>query len=89
VITAVAGLKQAYGFGEEFAAALSVIAIALTGDPTGPAGGTWSIGGPYTPSLLGGVLSNPSGISFSHNSYESDASPGRVSSNKYMCNGVC
>jgi hypothetical protein len=89
MIIAVAGLKQAYGFGEQFAAALAAIAIALTGDPTGPAGGTWSIGGPYTPSLLGGLLSNPSGISFSHNTYESDASPGRVSSNMCMSNGVC
>lgn len=77
--TAITGLKQAYGFGEEFAAALAVVAIALTGDPTVPGGGTWSIGGSYPKFLLGGLLSNPSGISNSHNSYESDASPGRVS----------
>jgi hypothetical protein len=74
--TAVDGLGAAYGFGPEFAAALSVVAIALTGDPVGQ---TWSIGGSYSPSLLGGLLSNPSGISYSHNSYESDASPTRVS----------
>ncbi|KAF8847789.1 Cloroperoxidase [Acephala macrosclerotiorum] len=46
----VTGLNQAYSFGPEFAAALSVIANALTGIQ-----------------LLG--------ISFSHNEYESDASP--------------
>lgn len=75
-LLAVTGLSDAYSFGPEFAAALSAIAIALTGDPTA---GTWSIGGPYPPSLLGGLLSNPSGISKSHNTYESDASPARVS----------
>lgn len=78
--TAVSGLSEAYSFGDEFAAALSVVAIALTGDPTSL---TWSIGGPYQPGLLGGLLSNPQGISFSHNTYESDASPGRVSTMKY------
>lgn len=77
VAEAVTGLAQAYGFGNEFAAALSAIAIALTGDPTS---GTWSIGGSYVPALLGNLLSNPSGISYSHNTYESDASPGRVGS---------
>lgn len=69
------GLSQAYSFGDEFAAALAVVAIALTGDPTSL---TWSIGGSYSPGLLGGLLSNPEGISFSHNAYESDASPARV-----------
>ncbi|KAL8669093.1 MAG: hypothetical protein Q9168_006302 [Polycauliona sp. 1 TL-2023] len=75
-IEAVTGLAQAYGFGNEFAAALSAIAIALTGDLTS---GTWSIGGSYVPALLGNLLSNPEGISNSHNTYETDASPGRVS----------
>lgn len=51
-----------------------MIAIALTGDPVA---GTWSIGGPYSGAL--GLLSEPEGISFSHNQYESDASPARVS----------
>ncbi len=73
--SAIDGLGAAYGFGAEFAAALSVVAIALTGDPTA---GTWSIGGSYKPGLLDGLLSNPSGISYSHNKYESDASPTRV-----------
>jgi hypothetical protein len=77
-VIAVTGLGAAYGFGPEFAAALSAVAIALTGDPTS---GTWSIGGSYSPGLLSGLLSNPEGISYSHNSYESDASPTRVSFN--------
>lgn len=51
-----------------------MIAIALTGDPIA---GTWSIGGPYG-GLLGGLLSTPEGISYSHNAYESDTSPARV-----------
>lgn len=71
----VSGLSEAYSFGDEFAAALSVIAIALTGDPVAE---TWSIGGPYT-GALGGLQGTPEGISFSHNAYESDASPARVS----------
>jgi hypothetical protein len=74
-VLAITGLGQAYSFGPEFAAALAAFAVGITGDPTSL---TWSIGGPYTPSLLGGLLSNPEGISNSHNSYESDASPARV-----------
>jgi hypothetical protein len=77
-VKAVNGLGAAYGFGPEFAAALAVIAIALTGDPVGQ---KWSIGGPFTP-VLGGLLSTPEGISFSHNTYEADASIVRVSSFK-------
>jgi len=67
-------LAAAYGFGQEFAAALAVVAITLTGDPIGQ---KWSIGGPFTP-VLGGLLSTPGGISYSHNTYESDASIVRV-----------
>ncbi|KAF1988889.1 Cloroperoxidase [Aulographum hederae CBS 113979] len=78
----VTGLGAAYGFGPEFAAALSAFAIVFTGDPTR---GTWSIGQGYSPGLLGGLLSNPSGISFSHNNYESDASPTRADA--YLNNG--
>ena len=73
---AVTGLYEAYSLGPEFAAALAVIAITLTGDPTA---GTWSIGQSYSPALLDGLLSDPEGISNSHNEYESDSSPGRVS----------
>jgi hypothetical protein len=73
--TAVTGLSQAYSFGDGFAAARSVIAIALTSDPVAE---TWSIGGSYPPALLSGLLTNPEGISHSHNAYESDASPARV-----------
>lgn len=76
--TAVAGLHAAYGLGPEFGAALAVIAIALTGDPIH---GTWSIGQGFSVGvpILDGLLTQPEGISFSHNSYESDASIVRVS----------
>ena len=80
-LSAITGLSAAYSFGDEFAAALSVVAIALTGDPIA---GTWSIGGPYT-GALGGLLTEPEGISFSHNAYESDASPARYDA--YLNNG--
>ncbi|KAG7005412.1 sister chromatid cohesion protein pds5 [Physcia stellaris] len=75
IAASVTGLAQAYGLGNDLAAVLSAAAVALTGDPTS---GTWSIGGSYVPALLGNLLSNPSGISYSHNKYESDASPGRA-----------
>jgi hypothetical protein len=63
---------------QSFGAALVVIAIALTGDPTA---GTWSIGGGFSPGIpiVDGLLTNPEGISFSHNTYESDASIVRAS----------
>ncbi|KAF2122406.1 Chloroperoxidase [Lophiotrema nucula] len=77
----VSGLGAAYGFGSEFAAALAVIAITLTGDPVGQ---KWSVGGPFTP-VLGGLLSTPGGISYSHNTYESDASI--VRQDAYLNNG--
>lgn len=40
---------------------------------------SWSIGGPVAslPAGLGGILSQPQGISNSHNKYESDVSPTR------------
>ncbi|KAJ4299471.1 hypothetical protein N0V90_004716 [Kalmusia sp. IMI 367209] len=74
------GLAAAYSFGQEFAAALAVIAIALTGDPLGQ---RWSIGGPFSPAVP--LLSTPKGISFSHNKYESDASI--VRADAYLNNG--
>lgn len=79
-LIAVNGLAAAYGFGHEFAAALAVIAIALTGDPIGQ---RWSIGGPFSPALP--LLSNPTGISWSHNTYEADASI--VRQDAYLNNG--
>lgn len=86
---AITGLGQAYSFGPEFAAALAAVAVTLVGDPIAQ---TWSIGGPYPASLLGALLSNPEGISRSHNAYESDASPARVSkysstNNTFLNNG--
>jgi len=68
------GLRAAYNLGEDISAAISVIAVALTGDPIGM---KWSIGGRF-PSGLGGLLSTPSGISYSHNVYEGDGSATRV-----------
>jgi hypothetical protein len=72
---AIVGLDQAYSFGADFSGPLAIIAIVLTGDLTSL---TWSIGQGYKPALLGELLSDPEGISFSHNSYESDASIVRV-----------
>ena len=68
------GLLAAYNLGPDLSAALSVLGISLTGDPIGM---KWSIGGPFTP-VLGGLLSKPSGISYSHNRYEGDGSATRV-----------
>ena len=76
IYKAILGLEAAYSFGTDFSAALAAIAVTLVGDPIAQ---TWSIGGPYAASLGGLLFSNPEGISWSHNAYESDASPARVS----------
>lgn len=62
--------------GNDLATFLSVIGIVQAGD-VGTL--TWSIGGPYTGSLLSLLGGEPQGISYSHNKYEADASFGRVS----------
>lgn len=72
ILQTISGLRQAYNMGDDLSAALAVIAVALAGDYLTE---TWSIGGPYEASIPG--LHNPGGISFSHNKYESDGSPGR------------
>lgn len=77
IFKAITGLQKAYSFGPDVSPILAVIAVGLTGDPIAE---TWSIGGPYPASLGGALLSNSQGISWSHNSYESDASATRVSS---------
>lgn len=74
------GLEEAYNFTPELGTVLATIGLALTGDLVA---GTWSIGGPYPASLLGGLLSSPEGLSFSHNAYETDASMTRVSMDLY------
>ena len=66
--------NQVYGMGIDLATFLSVYGAVMDGDLT-----SWSIGGPPPSlgSLLPGLLSQPRGISFSHNKYESDVSPTR------------
>ncbi|KAF2133888.1 Cloroperoxidase [Dothidotthia symphoricarpi CBS 119687] len=64
----VKGLGDAYNMSPDLATVLAVIATALSGDPIG---GTWSIGGAYSPTVpifpAGGIVST-------HNKYENDAS---------------
>ncbi|KAH7399990.1 hypothetical protein BKA64DRAFT_670896 [Cadophora sp. MPI-SDFR-AT-0126] len=76
------GLEEAYNFTPELGTVLATIGVALTGDLVA---GTWSIGGPYPASILGGLLSSPEGLSFSHNAYETDGSMTRADA--YMNNG--
>jgi hypothetical protein len=65
--------------GLEVGTVLSALGVGLAGDPL-DLEATWSIGGPYAPSKLGALAGfDPSGISYTHNTYESDGSPTRVS----------
>lgn len=57
----------------DLALILAVISVALSGDPIAT---TWSIGGPYSPTL---PLFPAGGIYSTHNKYEGDASIVRVS----------
>jgi hypothetical protein len=59
----------------DLAGFLAAVAVALMGDYLTQ---TWSIGGTYPVTNLGGLLSNPGGILNSHNRYEGDASVCRV-----------
>lgn len=63
-----AGLEAAYNMAPELALLLSVIAIALSGDPLTS---RWSIGGEFSPAL---PLFPASGLLGTHNQYEGDAS---------------
>ncbi len=65
----------------DLAGFLAAYAIIMDGDILA---GTWSIGGPSKPSLLG-LLGGSEGISYSHNIYESDASFARADA--YLNNG--
>ena len=58
----------------DLAAALAAYAIVMDGDLLTQ---SWSIGGPQGADLLGGLLGQPQGISYSHNKYEGDSSIGR------------
>lgn len=59
--------------GSTFAIVGSALGVVYAGDFVS---GTWSIGGSY-PALP--LLSNPPGLLGTHNKYEGDASPTRVS----------
>ena len=65
------GLTEAYGFEQEFAAILAVFSIINAGSLETL---TWSIGGPQDTPLLGSLLGNAQGISYTHNFYEGDTS---------------
>jgi hypothetical protein len=70
----IAATNQVFGMGIDLATFLSTYGAIMDGDLT-----SWSIGGPPPGGLLSGtgLLSAPRGISYSHNKYESDASPSR------------
>ncbi|KAB8648501.1 hypothetical protein FH972_026157 [Carpinus fangiana] len=71
----VSGLADAYGMGADLAAGLAAVAILFLGDLTSL---TWSIGGPQTATpLQTAIFGTTRGLSYSHNSYESDTSIGR------------
>ena len=69
VVDTIAGLGELFGMSVELAGFLAAYAIAFDGDPLTL---SWSIGGPQ-----GALLSNPQGLSWSHNKYEGDTSIGR------------
>lgn len=62
--------------GFDLAVFLSAISVIFVGDPVST---EWSIGGPPPQGILSqlGLLGRPTGLSGSHNKYESDSSPGR------------
>jgi Peroxidase, family 2 len=65
--------NQVFGMGLDLATFLAIYGAIMDGDLT-----SWSIGGPPPSSgLLSGLLSQPRGISYSHNKYEGDVSPTR------------
>lgn len=68
----VAATNSVFGMGVDLATFLSVYGAVMDGDLT-----SWSIGGPSGATSLTGLLSQPRGISFSHNKYETDGSPTR------------
>ncbi|KAM3076147.1 hypothetical protein ACMFMG_006338 [Clarireedia jacksonii] len=70
----ISGLNAAYNFGTDLGALLAVTGIVQAGDVGSL---TWSIGGPYSGSILSLLGGKPQGISYSHNKYEGDASFGR------------
>ncbi|KAJ5047226.1 uncharacterized protein L3040_003066 [Drepanopeziza brunnea f. sp. 'multigermtubi'] len=71
-----------FGMGKDLGAFLSIYGSLADGDLT-----RWSIGGPTpnVPNVLG-LLGTPTGLSGSHNKYETDASPTRPDLYQYNCN---
>lgn len=68
-----------FGMGLDIATFLSTYGTVFDGDPLSLTPG-WSIGGPTQnqgSGLTSGLLSQPQGISGSHNKYETDSSPTR------------
>ncbi|KAB8337271.1 hypothetical protein FH972_021572 [Carpinus fangiana] len=63
--------SRIYGMGIDNTGFLSTLGAVTSGDLT-----KWSIGGPPGGSLLGGLLSPPQGLWYSHNKYEKDTSVG-------------
>lgn len=79
----IVGMEAAFGMGPGLSGFLAAYAIIMTGDPVLQ---TWSIGGPpATNALTKSLLGQPQGISYAHNTYESDMSIGRPDA--YINNG--
>lgn len=76
------GMFLTYSLSREFNAFLVAYAILQTGDLVSM---KWSIGGPQPYKNLGGLLTPPQGISYSHNKYEGDVSIARADA--YVANG--
>lgn len=68
----ISATNSVFGMGIDLATFLSTYGAVMDGDLT-----SWSIGGPPGGNLLPGLLSQPQGISGSHNKYETDGSPTR------------
>ena len=64
--------NEVYSMGLDLATFLATYGAIMDGDLR-----SWSIGGPPPTSSLEGILSQPRGITYSHNKYESDVSPTR------------
>ncbi|KAF1951076.1 hypothetical protein CC80DRAFT_481749 [Byssothecium circinans] len=78
IVKLASGLNKAYAIGLDLATVLAAVGVGLTGDATTL---RWSIGGPFNGLLPLGQ--QPSGISYSHNSYEGDGSITRADAYMY------
>ena len=74
---ALTDIEAAYGMGLDIGTFLAVYGTAFDGNPLSLTPG-YSIGGPTgLEAVLGGLLGTPTGLSGSHNNYETDTSPTR------------